>query len=196
MQKAMFFKEAFRKGILNKIDKGYILSLSTPDLDDMDKQHDPFLIEFISYSGVKSILDIGKGVKFQAQGRKMYCMLEPATFTEKHIEPTYRSTNSTGYMPFRFNDCEQFLTKDDKFNVLLPQTPFNCYDSFTISFPDKGDLCILYFIFNKDINGVVLPFIQENFQNVLKKTLGLRDIDNKTISKKFIEIVKKYDVVR
>jgi len=194
MQKAIFFEKAYHKGILTKVESGYILSILCPDMDDIDKKNDPFLIEMISYSGVKTILPIEGGVKFQAQGSKIYCMLEPPSYTEKHIEPTFRSQNSTGYMPFRFADIESFLTKDDKFNVLLPKLPFDCHDSFTVNFPAKGDVSILYFIFDKNINGVVLPFIKNNFKDLLKKMIGMREIDAKTVANKFFENIKKFDV--
>jgi hypothetical protein len=194
MQKAMFFEEAYQKGILAKVTAGYILSVISPDMDDIDKQNDPFLIEMISYSGVKAVTPIGNGVKFQAQGKKMFCMMEPASYSEKHIEPTYRSTNSTGHMPFRMKDIDHFLTKDSKFNILIPTIAHDCYDSFTVSFPSKGDICIIYFIFDKDINGVVLPFIEENFNTIIKKTLRFRDVDANTIAKKFIEVVRKNDI--
>ena len=108
MQKAMFFEEAYNKGILAKLQSGYILSLISPNMDNIERMNDPFQIEMISYTGVKSISPVGNGVKFQAQGNKMFCMLEPSTYTEKHIEPTNRSMNGTGNMPFRFKDCEQF----------------------------------------------------------------------------------------
>lgn len=194
MQKAMFFEEAYNKGILAKLESGYILSLISPNMEDIDRINDPFVAEMISYTGVKAITPIGNGVKFQAQGNKMFCMLEPSTYTEKHIEPTNRSNSGTGNMPFRFKDCEQFLTKDSKFNILIPNVPHICYDSFTVSFPAKGDLCVIYFIFDKDIDGVVLPFIEENFRTILKKSLRFRDIDSNVIAKKFIEIVRKFDV--
>lgn len=194
MQKAMFFEDAFRKGVLADIDSGYILSLISPNMEDINSKNDPFVAEMISYTGVKSITPIDGGVKFQAQGNKMFCMLEPAAYTEKHVEPTNRSNSSTGNMPFRFKDCQQFLTKDNKFNILIPNIPHVCYDSFTVSFPAKGDLCIVYFIFDKDIGKVVLPFIEDNFKTILKKSLLFRDIDAGLISKRFIEVVKKFDV--
>lgn len=194
MQKAMFFEEAYNKGILAKLQSGYILSLISPNMDNIERMNDPFQIEMISYTGVKSISPVGNGVKFQAQGNKMFCMLEPSTYTEKHIEPTNRSMNGTGNMPFRFKDCEQFLTKDNKFNILIPNAPHVCYDSFTVSFPAKGDLCILYFIFDKDVDGVVLPFIEDNFSTILKKSLRFREVDANSIAKKFMKVVKEYDV--
>lgn len=190
----MFFEEAYNKGLLANITSGYILTLNSPNMDDIDRQNDPFLIEMISYSGVKQIIPMDGGVKFQAQGRKMFCMIESALYSDKHIEPTYRSTNSTGYMPFRFNDCINFKTKDNKYNILMPNIVHECYDSFTVNFPSKGDLCILYFIFDKDINGTVLPFIQENFITIIKKYLQLRETDCKHIAKNFIDVVRKYDI--
>ena len=194
MQKAIYFEEAFKNGMLSEVDSGYILSIRTPDMDDINSMNDPILIEMISYSGVKSVIPIGDGVKYQAQGKKMFCMLEPIAYTEKHIEPTFRKQHKTGFMPFRFSDCDTFLTKDNKLNVLIPQLAQDCFDSFTVTFPEKGDLTILYLIFDKDINGIVLPFIQENFQTIINKMLGLREIDCKTIAKKFIEVVLKYDI--
>jgi hypothetical protein len=148
----------------------------------------------ISYGGVKQIIPMDGGVKFQAQGRKMFCMIESAQYSDKHIEPTYRSTNSTGYMPFRFKDCITFMTKDSKHNIMIPNMIHECYDSFTVNFPAKGDLCVLYFIFDKDINKVVLPFIEENFETIIKKYLQLRETDSKRIAKDFVDVVRKFDI--
>lgn len=195
MQKAMFFEEAYHKGVLNKVTQGFILSMRAPDVDDINRKHDPFLVEVISYSGVKSVNPVGSGVKFQAQGQKMFLMLEPSSYTENHIEPTYRSNNTTAYMPYRFKDCETFLTRDSRFKVMIPQTPYNCYDSFTVSFPGKGDIAVLYFIFNKDIN-VVNDFIQNNFQEIVNKMTGIQSADASKIAKNFMAVVKKHSVIK
>lgn len=195
MQKAIFFEEAYKKGLLTQIKDGYIMSVSLPDFDKLERQNDPIAIEMISYSGVKSVIDIGTGVKFQAQGKKMYCLFEPSGYTESHIEPVYRSQGTTGHIPFRFNDCETFLTKDSKLRILIPKKAHDCFDSFTVSFPEKGDLCILYFVFDKDIDNVVLPFIHENFQQIIQKTVSLRGADAKHIADKFIEIISKFKMV-
>ncbi len=195
MQKAMFFEDAFKKGILGKVSDGYIMSVSIPDFENLERQNDPIAIEMISYSGVKSIIDVGSGVKFQAQGKKMFCLLEPVSYTESHVDPVNRSASTTGHLPFRFSECDSFLTKDNKVRVLLPRKAHDCFDSFTVSFPHKGDLCILYFIFDKNIDGVVLPFIQENLQQIIQKTVSLRGGDSKTISDKFINIVKQFKMI-
>jgi hypothetical protein len=196
MRKAMFFEEAYNEGILAKVSEGFIFSIISPDFDNIEKKLDPFLLQIVSYNGLKSIEPYGNGVKFQAQGKNMYCMLEPANYPNKHVEPATRAnTNGSNYMPYRFNECDIFFTKDIKFRVLIPQKSHDNFDSFTIDFPEKGDLCVLYYIFDKEhIDSVVLPYMQENISYILKSHLPIREMDTKIIAKKFMEVVKKFDV--
>lgn len=192
IRKAIFFEEAYKQGILPEITEGYIFSLTSPDIDNVATKMDPFLLQMVSYSGLKTVIPIGNGLKYQAQGKRMYCMLEPANFSDKHVEPISRTQNSTAYMPYRFNECEIFFTKDFKFRVLIPKKAVEMYDSFTIDFPERGDICVLYFLFDKDINSKVLPFIEENIAYILKSKLPLRGNDTKEIAKKFMHVVKQF----
>jgi hypothetical protein len=195
MQKAIFLEEAYNKGLLTTITEGFIFTLNTPEMDNPERSNDPFLIQMIAYSGLKSVEDLGNGVKFQAQGQNMFCMLEPSNYPQKHVEPTSRSQNSTEFMPYRFSECDIFPTKDMKYRVLMAKESHTLFDSFVVEFPSKGDLCVLYYIFDKkNIDTVVMPFIQENISYILRKQLRFRDIDSKNISKKFIEIVKKFNI--
>ena len=190
MQKAIFFEEAYHQGVLAKLTEGFILSVTSPDSSNLDRNQDPFLVELVSYSGVKSVTPVEGGVKFSAQGKKFYCMLQPAGYTGKAIEPSLRPQGSTAFMPFRLSECEkEFYTKDTKYIILIPKKPHDCYDSFTISFPSKGDLCVLYYIFSKNIKGDVIPFIKENFGKILRSTLSLRTVDSSNISKKFTDSI-------
>lgn len=191
MPKAMYFEEAYKKGFLTKITSGFILSVRTPDMDNMTTMNDPILVEVISYSGVKAVIPDGNGLKYQAQGQKMFCMLEPIAYTEKHIDPAFRKQGTTGFMPFRFNDCDTFLTKDLKINIHIPRKSQECFDSFTVTLPEKGDLCVLYLPFDKDIDGVVIPYMQDNFHEILIKMLRMREVDSKIIARKLMEVVKK-----
>ena len=90
-----------------------------------------------------------------------------------------------------FADCDIFLTKDMRLNIMIPRKAQECFDSFTVTLPEKGDLCILYMPFDKDIEGVVIPFMQTNFHDILCKMLGVRDVDSKIISRKLMDVVKK-----
>jgi hypothetical protein len=194
MTKAIFFEEAYKKGLMSEITDGYILSITTPDVEDVQKKLDPFRLEMVNFSGLKSILPLNNGVKFQAQGKKMYTLIEPANFPRKYEEPALRPTGSTSHMPFRFDECETFFTRDYNYRVVIPHQPYDCHDSFTIEFPMKGDLCILYEIFDSDIEGKVVPFIQDNFTLVLKDSLRLRKADAKVIVEKFMSVVKTFAV--
>ena len=193
MQKAIYFEEAYNKGILPKIEAGYILSVHTPDIKDINKTQNPIKVEIISYSGVKSVQQVEGGVKFLAAGRKMFCLIEPAGYPKSHIEPSLRSTSTTEFIPFRFSECETIFTVNNKFRALMPREARDCFDSFTVDFPDKGDIAILYLVFDEDVNGKVLPFVEENFALVLKNTINIRQRDAEKIAKHFIAIVQKFD---
>ena len=193
MQRAIYFEEAYQKGILSQITEGYIFSLSTPDSTDVERKMDPILLQMVSYAGLKSIIPLGTGVKFQAQGKRMYCMLEPSSFSNKHVEPISRQHNTTACIPYRFDECEIFFTKDAKYRILIPKKSHETFDSFVIDFPEKGDICVLYYIFDKDnVNNVVIPFIEENITFILKWYLNITNSDAQNVANKFMNIVNQF----
>ena len=60
--------------------------------------------------------------------------------------------------------------------------------------PEKGDICVFYAIFDSDINGKVLPFIENNFITILKSAVMLHQREAAKVSKSFLAKVKEYDV--
>jgi hypothetical protein len=192
IRKAIFFEEAYKQGLLPTITSGYIFSINVPEMEDVSKKLDPFMIKMISYSGLKTIFPFEDGVKFQAQGKSMYCMLETQSYPQKHVEPASRSSNSTAFMPYRFSECEIFFTKDSKFRVLIPTVAHESLDSFTVNFPGKGDICILYYIYDNDLEKVVFPFMEENISYILREDLQIRKTDADNISVKFMSVVKEF----
>jgi hypothetical protein len=194
MQKAMFLLESYKKGILSELDAGYILTVNVPDVDDIQRKLDPYRIEMVSYSGVKSIHPIEGGLKFISSGKKILCLIEPVNYLRSYVEPSLRSTRATENIPFRFKECNIFLTTDNKFRILMPNKPVECYDSFTVEFPSKGDICVLYFIFNDNIDDVVLPYIGKNVEMILKSVVNLKSFSAQKISKDFLRNVKQFHV--
>ena len=154
MQKAMFLMESYKKGILAELDAGYIFTLNVPDVNNIQRKLDPYRMEMVSYSGVKSIHPVNGGLKFISSGRKILCLIEPSNYPRNYIEPSFRSNKTTENIPFRFKECDIYFTNDNRHRVLLPSKPIECYDSFTVEFPNKGDICILYFIFCIIYSGV------------------------------------------
>ena len=195
MQKAMFLMEAYRKGILAELDAGYILTVNVPDLDDIRRKLDPYRFEMVAYRGVKAIRPIKGGLEFVSAGRKMLCLVEPDNYPRKHVEPAFRSDRTTEHIPFRFKECDVYSTKDDRFRVVMPTKPVECYDSFTVEFPKKGDLCVLYFIFDENINDVVLPYIETNLELILKNLVGLQSDQAHRLSKDYLRHITQFQLL-
>ena len=149
----------------------------------------------VSYSGIKSIQELDDGLKFNSSGRKIVGLIEPVNYPNKHQEPAFRSTRTTEHIPFRLAECETFLTSDNKFRVLLPNKPIECLDSFTIEYPKKGDVSVIYFIFHDDIDGVILPYISSNLEMILKRVVNVQSLEAKRIARGFINNVRKFPVV-
>jgi hypothetical protein len=95
-------------------------------------------------------------------------------------------------MPYRASECDIYRTRDDKYRVLLPQEPVEYLDSFTVEFPRKGDICVLYFIFSDDIEGVVVPYIGESVERVLRSLTNLHSSEVKRMSSRFMDNVKRF----
>jgi hypothetical protein len=195
MQKAMFLLESYKKGILAELDAGYILTVNVPDYNDIERKLDPYRMEMVSYSGVKSIHQLNGGLKFISSGRKIFCLIEPANYPKNYVEPSFRSQKTTEHIPFRFKECDIYFTGENKYRVLLPSKPVECYDSFTVEFPLKGDICVLYFIFNDNVNEIVLPYIGKNVELILKNVVKLPTIEAKKISNDFLLNVRKFHVL-
>lgn len=194
MQKAMFLLESYQKGILPEIDAGYIFTVNAPDRDDNERTLDPFRLEMISYSGVRAIRQTEEGIEFLSAGRKILAMIEPTHYPHSHVEPAFRSMRSTEHMPFRFRECETWMTADDKYRVLLPTNPLQYHDSFTVEFPRKGDVSILYFAFDENVREVVLPYIRENIQRILRRVVGLPTTESQRISRAFVSNVSRFQL--
>ena len=191
----MFLMESYNRGILPEIDAGFILTLNVPDMINIQRKLDPYRIEMVSYSGVKSIHELDDGLKFNSSGRKIVSLIEPVNYPNKHQEPAFRSTRTTEHIPFRIAECYSFLTSDNKIRVLLPTKPIECLYSFTIKYPKKGDVSVIYFIFHDDIDGVILPYISSNLEMILKRVVNVQSLEAKRIARGFINNVRKFPVV-
>jgi hypothetical protein len=191
----MFLIEAYRKGILAELDAGYILTVNVPDLEDIQCKLNPYRFEMVAYGGVKAIRPIEGGLEFLSSGRKILCLVEPANYPMKHVEPAFRSVQTTEHIPFRFTECDTYYTKDNRYRVLLPTKPIECYDSFTVEFPKKGDMCILYFIFDENVNEVVLPHIGMNLELILKNLVNIQGDQARRVSKDYLLNIRRFQLL-
>lgn len=85
--------------------------------------------EVTSYAAVKDIYVNDEGIVFQADGKKIFVIVEPQDYTEKHVEPAYRDT--THRIPYRLKELEVFTSKRQD-RIMIGKEPVITYTSFTI----------------------------------------------------------------
>ena len=83
MTKALDLFQAYESGNLPK-DGGYIIST----FFDVNSNYARY--ELVSYSAVKNIYLSEDGLSFQSDGKKIHVLVEPPSYSKKHIEPIHR----------------------------------------------------------------------------------------------------------
>ena len=118
--------------------------------------------EVTSYNNVKDIYINEDGLTFLADGKKLYVMVEPANYPEKHIEPAHRDDNHK--IPYRFNEVEIHLSKRrDK--IMIGQKPVVTYGSFTILKPTGHNFSYIFFNTEDIVDGIGSFFSETLWNN-------------------------------
>ncbi len=103
---------------------GYIVSAYFDDTSTYTKY------EVISFSNVKDIYVSEEGLVFQADGQKIFILVEPANYPNKHIEPAYRTNFQR--IPYRLKELNVYTTaRQDR--VMVGKEPVITYTSFTVT---------------------------------------------------------------
>jgi len=122
MAKILDLFEAYETGQLPN-EGGYIIS----NFFNTNSSYSRF--EMISYGNVKDIYRNDEGITFQADGLKMFVLVEPPSYSNKHIEPCYR--DDAHKIPYRFKEVETYTTKRQA-KIMVGKEPIETYTSFTI----------------------------------------------------------------
>jgi len=85
--------------------------------------------EVTAYNNVKDIYLTDDGLTFQADGKKLFVLIEPANYPKKHTEPAYR--DDAHKIPYRFSEVETHISKRQD-RIMVGRTPIITYSSFTI----------------------------------------------------------------
>ncbi len=91
--------------------------------------------EVTSYNNVKDIYRNEEGIVFQADGFKQFVVVEPASYSRKHMEPAMRDRGHA--IPYRFKEVDSLVTKRQD-RIMMGKEPVVTYTSFTILQP-KGE---------------------------------------------------------
>lgn len=110
--------EAYQESALPQ-EGGYIVTVFFDDNSNYTR------FEAISYGNVKDIYASDEGITFQADGRKLYVLYEPVSYTQKQIDPCFRDDHHR--IPYRFKELERYDTKrQDRIYVAK-----ECVETFT-----------------------------------------------------------------
>ena len=148
--------------------------------------HDQYMyskFEMISYSNVKDIYLADEGLTFQADGQKIFWLVEPSNYTGKTTDPTYR--NDSEKIPYRFNEVLIHTTKRQD-RVLIGKKPAYSYTSFTVM-KSAGHNFSLVFFMSDDI----VPVIQNYMVKCMYEEAGVPRSDAMKIVPDIVEIFKQ-----
>lgn len=127
--------------------------------------------EVISYGGVKEIYLTEEGLTFQSDGKKLYILVEPPTYPNKHIEPIHRSAHES--IPHRYNELVKFVCKNDA-KLYVSREPVMTYTSFTILRPTGTNFAFVFY----DLPDV-FQSIEHFFEMTLNREAGVPQSDAK-----------------
>jgi hypothetical protein len=167
--------ETFNKGEF-PMNGGYIVSAFFHDQSLYSK------FEMISYSNVKDIYLSEEGITFQADGQKIFWLVEPYNYPSKATEPTYRSDYEK--IPYRMNEVEIFTTKRQD-RVLVGKKPVYSYTSFTVMKSAGQNYSYVFFMADD-----IVPTMQNYFAKSLYDQAGVPNSDAKKIAQCLVEIFK------
>ncbi|MCL2833961.1 MAG: hypothetical protein FWD78_12385 [Treponema sp.] len=173
--KAMDLFEAYAQNKLPK-DRAYIVSSF------INGNTGYSIYEVISYSGVKAIYPDANGLTFQSSGKKLYLMVEPASYPNKGIEPYLRE--KADQIPLRFKEVDT-LTAKNQVKIMIGKKPNESLSSFTVSKPTGLNISFVFFD-NKDIYATLGKFFESSFN----KDAAVPLVDAKKAAKKTTDVIE------
>jgi hypothetical protein len=168
--------DAFKEGKLPR-EHGYIVS-------SFFRETTAYAIyEIVSYAGVKEIYPTEHGLQFVAGGKKLYVLIENATYNHKPVEPVSRAQGDS--IPKRFSELEK-ITAHNQTIIFVAKEPDELNSSFTVLKPNLMNFAIVFY---------QMPEIYDSLTSFFERSLNLdRKIpqaDAKKASKLIVDIIRK-----
>jgi hypothetical protein len=98
--------------------------------------------ELVSFDNVKDIYMTDEGLTFQAEGRKIYVLVEPAGWPNSHTEPAYRTDAER--IPYRYKELITHTTKRQD-RVFVGREPVVSYGNFTVLKPVGQNVAYVFY---------------------------------------------------
>jgi hypothetical protein len=133
--KALDLFHAYTQGKLKK-EGGYIVACMHQEALASIKY------EITGIKMIKSVSLSDEGLTIQADGEKLYIIIEPASYPAKETEPFLRS--NAEFVPHRFDEVSSLILSD-RTRVLISKEPVLVFGSFYIAKPlDRSFAFIFY----------------------------------------------------
>ncbi len=128
-----------------------------------------------SYNNVKDIFINEEGLTFQADGKKLFLLVEPANYPKKHTEPAHK--DDLHRIPYRFPEVETIVsTRQDR--IMAGREPIIPYTSFTILKPTGHNFSYIFYETDD-----VLEAMQNFFKDTIWKDVNVPKIDAESTAK-------------
>ncbi len=144
------------------------------------------IYEVTAYANLKDIFNDENCLTFKTDGNRTHLLVEPASFSRKHIEPVNREVGLS--IPYRFSDMEIISGKKNE-KIMVPNEPITLHSSFTIA-SRQDDFFAFIFEPSEDVYVAIKKFIADSLYNDCNLSQG----DALEASKTLLSTIKKFQV--
>ncbi len=174
--KAIDLFEAYAQNKL-PMDEGYIVS-------SFFKQESAYSIyEVMSYSAVKDFYASGDSITLQTNGKKLYVLVEPATYPHRTTEPYCRSKEDQ--IQLRFSEANIITTKSQA-RIIYNKEPQQAISAFTVLRPEGMNFAFLFYSLPD-----VFASMELFFSKTLSKEAGIAQADAAKVAKEIAALCSR-----
>jgi len=137
----------------------------------------------ISYANVKDMYETQEGLTFQADGAKIFMLVEPPNYAAKHIEPAHRDHRHK--IPYRFKELDLFVSAREH-RIYIAKEPVMTYGHFTVLRPTGSDFSLIFYRTPQ-----ILDVFETFFVESLRKEAGVPLRDARTSANAFRKVFSK-----
>ena len=101
------------------------------------------IYEVVTYAGVKEIFLTDQGLQFITGGKKLYILVEPASYHNKPQEPVHRTQGES--IPKRFSELDIMTAAANQTKIMIAKEPDEIYGSFTILKPSSINFSVVFY---------------------------------------------------
>ncbi len=117
--------------------------------------------EATAYRNVKDIFRDKDGVMFRTDGNRAHMLVEPPSYSKKHVEPVHRDEGKS--IPYRLNELNLVNSRKGG-KVLISQEPMLIHSSFTILEHASDSFAFLFYL-SRDVYVAIKKFIADSLYN-------------------------------